>query len=142
MATSAIAGYKGVISMSSSAGGSVTQIAEIRNFNVHIAHSEIDATSHDSSGDREVIAGTNAWDGSAEYLHVQSNATHKNVFDTLTNRNKVEFEFYPSGSSSDGYYSGSGFVQDWDLAHPNEDANAANVSFVGTGALARTSSST
>jgi predicted secreted protein len=142
MATSAIAGYKGVIAMSSSAGGSVTAIAEIRNFNVNITHSAIDATSHDSSGDTERIAGTNTWSGSADALHVLSNATHKNLIDTIINRNKVQFEFYPSGSSSDGHYAGTGFLSDWDESHPNDDAVAVNVSYEGTGAIARTSSST
>ena len=51
MATSAIAGYKGVLTVSTSTGVG-SEIAEIRNFNISVEHSEIDATSHDSSGDQ------------------------------------------------------------------------------------------
>ena len=138
MATSSIAGYKGVIAASTAAGSTMKEIAEVRNFNLSAEHAEIDATSHDSSGDREVIAGTGSWSGTADTLHVQGAATHQLLFDILVARTKVDWEFYPTGSSGDGYYSGSGYVNSWELAAPNDDALAVNLSLVGTGALART----
>lgn len=142
MATSAIAGYKGVVTNSTSTGGSVTALAEVRDFTISVEHTEIDATSHDSSGSREVIAGTDQWSGTADMLHIQSNATHKAAFDLLVAKTKADFEFYPTGSSSDGYYSGSGYFTGFELGSPNEDALNTRVSFVGTGALSRSSSST
>lgn len=137
MATSAVAGYKGILAASTAAGGSVTALAEVRNFELSMDHTPIDATSHDSSGDRELIAGLGHWTGTAEFLHVQANATQQEAHDVLAGRTKVDFEFYPTGSSGDGYYSGSGFFTGWNLSSPNEDANAVNVSFEGTGALSR-----
>ena len=137
MATSAVAGYKGKVLASTSTGGAVTSIAEVRNFSLSVEHAEIDATSHDSSGDREIVAGTGSWSGTAEYLQVMANATHQETYDVLVARTKVLFEFYPTGSSGDGYYSGTGFFKSWENSSPNDDANATNVSFVGTGALAR-----
>jgi len=137
MATSAVAGYKGKVMASTSTGGTVTAIAEVRNFTLTLEHAEIDATSHDSSGDREVVAGTGSWSGSAEYLHVQANATHQETFDVLLKRTLVDFEFYPTGSSGHGYYSGSGYFTNWELGSPNDDATAVGVSMVGTGALSR-----
>lgn len=142
MATGANAGYKGVILMSSSAGGSVTRIAEVTNWTLRAAMAEINATSHDSSGDREVIDGVRSYDGTAEYLHVQTGATHKNAVDRLLDSAKVQWEFFPTGSSSDGYFSAAGYVNSWEIASPNEDAFASNIGFVVTGALSRSSSST
>lgn len=140
--TNAIAGYNAKLMTSTSTGGSVTALAELRDYTLSVEHAEIDATSHDSSGDREIIAGVGSWSGSADLLHVMSNATHKAAFDLLTSRTKVDAEFYPTGSSSDGHFSGEMFFTSFELSAPNEDALAVGLSFMGTGALARNSSST
>lgn len=143
MATAAIAGYKGALMFSTSTAGSVARLAEVTDWSLSIEHAEIDATSHDSSGTREVIGGIDQWNGSAEMLHVMSsgNAGSANaVFDLITSKTQVNFEFYPTGSSSDGFYSGKGFFTDFELSSPNEDALATSLSFVGNGQLTRGSS--
>lgn len=137
MATSAVAGYKGKVLASTSTGGAVTAIGEVRSFSLTLEHAEIDATSHDSSGDREVIGGTGSWSGTAEALHIQANTEQQEAFDVLLNRTLVDFEFYPTGSSGDGYYYGGGYFTNWELGSPNDDAAAISLSFTGTGALAR-----
>jgi len=142
MATNAVAGFKGAILASTGSGGSVSRIAEVTNWTVTETMREIDATSHDSSGYGEVIAGIVRWSGSADALYVISDATHKTVHDVLSGRAEVDAEFYPTGSSSDGYYSGSMLFTQFQLASPNEDAFALNLTFVGNGVLARSSSST
>jgi len=144
MATSAIAGYKGVFSMTSTstAAAGLSEIAEVRNFTITVEHAEIDATSHDSSGDREVIAGTGSWNATAELLHVQASTDQQAIFDAITGRVLTYAEWYPTGSSSDGMYSGIGFLTNWELNSPNDDASNTSIGFVGSGVLARTSSST
>ena len=143
MATAAIAGYKGALMFSTSTGGTVARAAELTDWNLNISHSEIDATSHDSSGTREVIAGIDQWEGGADMLHVMSSGAGGSanaVFDLITSKTKVDFEFYPTGSSADGYYSGEGFFTGFDISSPNEDALATSLSFVGSGQLTRGSS--
>lgn len=142
MATSALAGYKAVLAVSTSTAGAVTAIAELRDYTMSVEHAEIDATSHDSSGDREIIAGTGSWNGTADALFVMANQTHKDAFDLLVSRTKTNAEFYPTGSSSDGFFSGEMFFTGFDLSAPNDDALAVSLSFAGTGVLARSSSST
>lgn len=138
--TNALAGYRAVLGFSTSTGGSVTDIAEIRDYTIRLAHAPINAMSHDSSGDRELIAGTGQWTLQGSGLFVLANATHKAAFDLLKARTKVDMEAYPTGSSSDGYFSGSLFFTDFELAAPNEDALAYSVSAEGTGTLTRNSS--
>ncbi len=140
MATSSLAGYKAILTVSTATGQAKTALAELRDYTMTLEHAEVDATSHDSSGTREVVAGTDNWTGSAELLHVQAEATHKEVYDVLFNKVLVDMEFAPTGSSSDGTYSGSGFVTGFELGAPNEDALNSNINFVGTGALTRNSS--
>jgi predicted secreted protein len=137
-----IAGYKAVILFSTSTGGTKTDIASLRNFSIDHSLSTIDVTTHESSGVRALIAGVTQWSGSAETLHVTSNATHKAAFDVLTNKTKVDTEFYPTGSSSDGFWTGECFLTGWSFSSPEEDANAVGITFEGTGALTRSSSST
>ena len=142
MPTSAIAGYKAALFVSTSTGGAVARLAELKDYTLTVNHTEIDATSHDSSGVREVIAGITDWSGSANLLHIMADAKHKGIFDLMFTRVKAKFEFYPTGSSSDGNYTGEGFFTGFELGAPGEDALGNSVSFVGTGALTRSSSST
>lgn len=144
MATAAQAGYKGAFFFSTSTSGTKTRAVEIQDWSLSFDHAEIDATSHDSSGTREVIAGTGSWSGSADALHVMSSGgagSHNAAFDVLTAKTLVDFEFIPTGSSSDGYYEGMGFFTNFELSAPNEDALATSLSLVGTGALTRAASS-
>lgn len=139
--SNALAGYKAKLLSSTSTGGAVTAIAELRDFTLSVAHAEIDATSHDSSGDREIIAGSGSWNGTADLLHVTANQSQKNVFDLLVSRVKVDTEFYPTGSSSDGFFNGEIFFTGFDLSAPNDDAAATALTFAGNGVLTRGSSS-
>lgn len=140
MATSAVAGYKAILQLSTAASGSKTAVAELRNFSIKMDRPEIDATSHESSGFKEAIAGTANWGGTADYLHVQTNATHKAAFDLLTAGTKIDAQFVPTGSTSDGTFSGSLYLTSWDMSSPIGDATASNIAFVGTAALTRNSS--
>ena len=140
MATASLAGYKAFLSISTASGQSKTRVAELRDYTLTVEHAEIDATSHDSSGTREVIAGIDSWSGSAELLTVLANTEQKELYDVTVAKTLVDFEFVPTGSSSDGSFSGSGFMRTHEQGAPNEDALNTNVSIVGSGALTRNSS--
>ena len=143
MATSSLAGYKGLLTVSTASGQTKTRLAEVTDWSMSIEHSEIDATSHDSSGTREVIAGIDSWSGSAELLHVMTSGgagSANAVYDVIVNKVLVDFEFAPTGSTAGGTYSGSGYVTDFEVGAPGEDALNTSLSFVGTGALTRNSS--
>ncbi len=143
MATASLAGYKAFLSLSTASGQAKSRIVELRDYTMSVEHAEIDATSHDSSGDREVIGGIGSWNGSAEILHVMSSGeagSGNAVYDVLVGRTLADMEFVPTGSTNDGTFSGSGFVTGFELGAPNEDALNASLTFVGTGALTRNSS--
>lgn len=141
MATASIAGYSGFVYAGASTG-TPAKIAELREWTLSMEMSEIDATSHDSSGAREVIGGITNWSGSAEYLYAGDNASQKALHTLLSGRTASDFYFYPAGTSSEfPIYTGSGYVTSWEVSGPNEDALAASVDFVGTAALTQTTSS-
>lgn len=137
MATAAIAGYKGFLHVGATSGAS--KIAELREWTLSMEMSEIDATSHDSSGAREVIPGITSWSGSADFLFSGNSSGQLQLHDLIAGRTKCKFEFYPAGTStSPPYYTGDGYLTGWEVSGPNEDALAANIDLIGTGALTQT----
>ena len=132
----ALQGYKGKVRHStSSTGGAITTIGEIRDFTLLLEASEIDVTSHQSSGDEEVIIGKVAWSATADALHIQGNASQQALIDCLINRTAMEFQFLPTGESTDGYLTGTGYVDEWEMGSPLEDAMAVSLGIVGTETL-------
>ena len=140
MATAAIAGYTAIVKTSTATGQAVTKIGELRDYSLDVTHTTFDATSHDSSGERNRIGGITEWSGSAEALYVDDDASQRQVFTALNDRTKVDFEFMPVGSSSGDHWVGSGFITGHNLTGPNEDAAALAIELEGTGVLTLTTS--
>lgn len=141
MASAGFAGYKGIVKLStSSTGGATTKIAELREYTVNGDHDTFDVTSHDSSGERERIAGIRSWSASAQYLHVDDQTQQELAFDVMNGGLQVGFEFMPIGSSSGTYWSGQGFISHWEQSAPNEDAHASAIDIEGTSVLTLTTS--
>lgn len=139
MATAATAGFKGELFLSTSTGGAVAKIAELRNYELTVEVPMIDAKSRDSGTNPDSIPGIESWSWTAEYLEVSTNAGHRSVFDVAIAATKIKCELYPTGSSSEQSFTGEGYMENWGSVSPNDDAAASNVSFRGTGALTRTS---
>lgn len=134
MATSAIAGYKASItSKVSTSTAAATTLGELRDYTLSVEMSEIDATSHGSSGWREIIAGIKSWNFDAEALYVDDNATQDQLRDALSGDTKLTVTFIPI--TGDKKWQGSAYVTSWDLSGPTEDAAATSISGMGTGAL-------
>ncbi len=93
--------------------------------------------------DASYIAGIDQWTGGGEinYVTSSSGANHAALYDVLVNKVQVDFEFLPTGSSSDGYFSGTGYVSGFNMTAPTEDALNASLTFAGNGAFARSASS-
>lgn len=142
IATAALAGHKAIMKLSTSTGGALAKVALLEEYEITGDQPPIDVTSHDSSGDTQIIPGITTWSGSGSMRQAYAQATQKTLFDVLQGETKVDFEFIPTGSSSDGYYSASGYVTNWAHGAPLEDALNVRVNFSFDGALTRTSSST
>lgn len=135
--TLAVAGFKGKALASTSTGSAVAKIAEVRNWSLMADQDELDVTSQESSGDREFISGLGRWSAKIEQFQLSTVGGHQALYDVLKAKTRCNFEFYPTGSSSQGVYSGAGFIQHWELNDPNDDAAISNVEVQGTGSLTR-----
>lgn len=141
MASAAIAGYTGKVWAGPSTG-SVQEVAEIRNYEISIEQTELDATSHDSSGQREILLGVRSWSGSAEYLFAANTSSQTQLHALIVDGTKGTFYFYPNASSSSyPIYYGDAYVSSWSLAGPMDDPTVNNIEFMGTGTLTQQTSS-
>lgn len=134
--TDAVAGFRALLSISTSTGGSLVPIVELKDYNINVTSNVIDVTNHDSSGHREVITGIDQWEGGGTVNYVIDSSGQIALYAVLTAKTLVDFEFYPTGSSSEGYFSGSGFVTGFNLTAPMGDAVGAALTFTGNSLFA------
>lgn len=139
MATASIAGFKGIVKASTATGVATATIAEVRDFTLTMETDEIDVSTRETSGDRSFLGGMRRWSGSIEALSLSTNTGHQALYDVLKAGTEVDFDFFPTGSSSEGAWEGPGQITNWELGSPNDDAELVNVEIVGTSGLTRTS---
>lgn len=138
MATNAIAGYKGKVYESSDGGGNYFEIGELRNVTLKMHTDMIDATSHASAGDKEVIPGIKSWDADFEYLYASADTAQDALDTAVANRTKLKFRFDPEDTSSGKErWSGDGYLEDVEIQNPTTDAAMRTGKIQGTGALTK-----
>jgi predicted secreted protein len=125
-----IAGFNGAILV----GG--TKIAEVQDVTLTIDLKTIDATSHDSAGWMEKIAGNIEWKATAKALYVFGDAVRQTVRDALINKTTVTLVVQPKYNTvGQEKFTGTAWISKYTNALPNEAAAAVDVEFEGTGAL-------
>ena len=137
MATQAIPGFDGEIYISIDGGTTYRKVGEAREITLEIASDPIDATSHDSAGWRETIAGLNSWTASCESLYIGSNQGQDDVYSALTAKTVAKWKFIPRNSSGLEKWSGDGTITRWSLSNPNEDASTIALDIQGSGSISK-----
>jgi predicted secreted protein len=121
-------------------GGSFIKIAEMKEVTIRIEADVIDVSSHSTIGWKDNINGLKQWSGTTNYLYIATDATQDAIYDALIGGTSLSFVFTPRGDAAaegDDTWEGSGKITSWELAGPNNDASAAAVDILGTGALSR-----
>src|SRR6185369_10377355 len=120
MATAGIAGRLASFGVAATSSGTVSEIAEIRNWRVNPTHRPIDATSVDSSGWDEAITGQRAWRMEAESIYVRGDADQVSVRKALSSGGTRWFQIRPSTANT-ALWKGNGFVTNYEVsaAHDN-----------------------
>lgn len=131
--TQAIAGYNALLFLSQDGGTTYLQIGELRDVTLHKATDAIDATSHQSGGWREFNPGLSEWDASAESLYVDADAGQDAVYNALVNKTVLKFRMTPKTGTGLEKFEGDGFLMDWELTGPLDDAAAVSIEIRGTG---------
>lgn len=131
MATAALPGYQGEIFL----GGN--KVGEVKEVTLTVERDAMDATSHDSGGWEESIAGIARWTFSASALYLTANTAQTAAFDALVNGTNLTFKFQPKAQAGLPKFEGTAQITNWELASPTSDAAAVSIQGKGTGPLAK-----
>lgn len=123
-------------------------IAYSTSCSLEISMDEIDQTSKDSQGWKDIIGGTRSWSVSSDALYAnesQTNEDFRSLFDLLggssNGRSKIYVELAVndgSGTDNNVYYNGYGYVTSLSVNGGTEDQASFSVSITGSGILAET----
>ena len=123
-------------------------IAYSTSCSLEISMDEIDQTSKDSQGWKDIIGGTRSWSVSSDALYAnesQTNEDFRSLFDLLggssNGRSKIYVELAVNGGSNTDnnvYYHGYGYVTSLSVNGGTEDQASFSVSITGSGILAET----
>lgn len=133
MPTAGIAGRSGRFSVGATTSA-LAVIGEIRDYRVNPTHRPIDATSNDSSGWDESIKGQQAWTATFEAIYASSEADQKVVRKMFSTANSKYFMIQPS-SSKTAKFVGRGWLANYTVGGPTQDAVIFNGEITGSGPL-------
>ena len=104
-------------------------------FDLNVNVAEIDVTSKDSGGDKDILPGLRDWSVSADGIVALDSTTNAEYLHGLvTGRTQVNLKM-STETSGDGYWHGSAYVTNLTITAPMEDKVTFSCTFVGDGAL-------
>lgn len=138
MATAAIAGRIGAISLTTASAAVSAKVAEVRNWELNTNRPPINASSFDSSGWTEIIDGTAKWTVTCGAIYARADAEQVSLRKALINRVAINVLLQPSTSVT-AKWTGSGRITGWSIgAGTDEVVSFTGVTVEGSGALTYT----
>ncbi|MBA4541978.1 hypothetical protein H1164_03550 [Thermoactinomyces daqus] len=127
----AIAGYGGKVMQGTNAVG------EVGNWELDIGAADLDATTFDSGGWEESIAGLKNWTVKLDVKWNMSDVGQKALQDAILGGTTVTLDLYPQGTGT-SKYSGSVLLTSLKVTTPVDDIVQGSFEGKGTGALTYT----
>lgn len=138
MPTSASAGFSGKVLIAID-NVNFIRVGEVRDATITISQDAIDATSFDSVGWHENIVGLKAWEATLEALYINQsysgNIGQVNLQNALLGAQVIAWQFIPRFSIGDIGYVGSGFVNNFEVNIPVDDAVSLSIGITGSGPI-------
>lgn len=135
MATQAIRGFEGSISISTDGGTTYKPIAAIKDSTLTISQEELEASSFDSNGWMEYIPGLKEWELETEGLYVAEDASQESLYQALVDGETVKVRLYPKEGAGNKGYEGLAFITSWEVNNAVDDVVTVTATFRGTGEL-------
>ena len=137
MATQAVAGRIGFMAISATSTGTAAEIAEIRGWNLQVTRADIDATSNDSSGWHEGVAGIAGWTATFNAVYARTDNEQVLLRESLSSAATRFYTLQPTTAQS-AKWTGTGRLTQYDVGGTHDGIALFNCSVVGTGALTYT----
>ena len=146
MATASIPGFKGSLYLAtSSSGGTIVKFGELKDFTLSVAGGALDATSKDSAGWHENLAGLREWSGqgSGLYLLESTDVGQAALYSALTGGLPVWLQLREASSvglsTGPMLFTGLAVVTGFDIESPLDGPDGAKISLKGTAPLTKQS---
>lgn len=149
MATQSIPGFKATLYVASSSGGAapnttgaLVKIGELAEATLNAQMGAMDATSKDSAGWKEALAGLREWalTGSGMYLLETSDPGQLSIYNVLQGQESIYLSLREAASSVVApiqLWSGVGIVTAFDVGSPLDKPADFKLTIKGTGALTK-----
>ncbi|MFD1397685.1 phage tail tube protein [Kroppenstedtia eburnea] len=138
MATQAIPGFKGSLSISNDGGTKYQRIAEMREATLTISQEELEASSFSSNGWMEYIPGLKEWELEAEGIYLLDDAGQDQLYNALVRGGTVRVRLFPNDDGDSEGYEGSAFITSWEVSNAVDDVVSISATLRGAGALDQT----
>lgn len=137
MATAGMAGRIGFLGISATSTGTSSEVSEIRNWSIDVTANQIDASSNDSSGWNEFLAGQRAWSITAQAVYTRG--TNQNLLrESLSSAATRYFTLQPATSASQKW-AGTGRIASYRVGGTYDNIVLYDFVVQGTAAVAYTS---
>lgn len=136
MATAAVTGRLGFLGISATSTGTSAEVGEVRNYSIEVSQAQIDATSNDSSGWVENLAGIRSWRITAEAMYARENEQVL-LRESLSSAATRYFTVQPSTAVT-AKWTGTGRIESYTVGGTYDGAALFNLVIAGNGALAYT----
>lgn len=133
MATGAKAGRIAFVAVGASTSA-FAEIGEVRNWEINVTHTPIDATSNDSSGWNESIGGQRGWTINSETLYVSGEADQTTIRKSLSSQSLKYFQLRPSTALTQKWV-GQGWANSYRVGGSHDQAQLFNFGVQGTGPI-------
>lgn len=127
MATAGVAGRIGFLGVIATSSGTHGEVAEIRNFNLTIDQAQIDASSNDSSGWNEFLAGQRGATLTAEAVYARTDAEQVMIREALSSGVIRNWLLRPTTSAS-ALWRFNGYVENYSISGSYDNITVTNFS--------------
>jgi predicted secreted protein len=139
MESTAIAGYNGLVYVSSDGGTTFTQVAQLTGVTLTVTADMLDATTKSTAaaGWKAKQPGLLDWNAAAKSLRAANDAANSLLYSVLVGRSLVSFRFDPENTATGKpRYAGDGYLKDWKEDSQAADLTKIDITIEGNGPLA------
>lgn len=137
MATQAIAGRIGFLGIAATSSGTSLEIGEIRDWSIAVTQNMIDASSNDSSGWNEHIAGQRGWSINIGGVYARTDLEQVTLRESLSSAATRYYTVRPSTAQTQ-LWRGTGYVENYSVGGATDDVIVSDFVIRGTRALTYT----
>lgn len=137
MATAGMAGRLGFLGIAATSTGTSAEVGEVRNWAIDVSQNNIDASSNDSSGWNEFLAGQRGWQITAQAVYARE--SEQNLLrESLSSAATRYFTLHPATSASQKWV-GTGRIASYRVGGSHDGVALFDMVIQGTAALTYTS---